>query len=99
MLKKPSELPSQISTISTFNTFINVKHTLISEKFLAQLRSLKINKRLISPRGGRKIQKSISFPSCIKYPRVSIGLCLTPVGKTFYEKLTVKSKEFYSNQF
>ena len=71
----------------------------MGKKFLAQLKSLKINRGLISPGGGRKIQKSTSFPSCIKHPRVYVSLCLTPVWKTFYEKLRVKSKDFYSNQF
>ena len=47
-----------------------------------------------------KIQKWISFPpSRIKHPSVSISLCLTLVGKTFYEKLRIKNKGFCSNYF
>ena len=47
-----------------------------------------------------KIQKSISFPpSRIKHPRVFISLCLTLVGRTFYEKLKIKNKGFCSNRF
>ena len=71
----------------------------LGQIFIAELKSLKINRELINPGAGRKIQKLISFPSCIKHPRVSIGLCLTPVGKTFYKKLRVKGKDFYSNKF
>ena len=55
---------------------------------------------LVNPggwRGNPKIDKL--SPSHIKYPRVSVSLYLTPVWKTFYEKLRIKSKNFCSNHF
>ena len=41
----------------------------------------------------------ISVHVCINDPRVSVNLYLTPVGKIFYARIWVKSKEFHSNQF
>ena len=60
----------------------------MGKKFLAQLKSLKISKGLVSLGGGKKIQKLINVPSCIKHPRVSISLCLTPVIPVSFDDST-----------
>ena len=90
-MTKPEKAPSQMSTILSTHLFINVKqaHLLIMNwnliRWLNKSREWQKN---------RKIEKDISI-HFNKAPRISISLCLTPVGKMFY----ARSKDFSFKQF
>ena len=82
--------------ILSTHLFVNVRHKLIFEKqtwvgkkFLAQLKSLKINRGSLRSLGVAEKLKNVytSIHFYIKNPRVSISIYLTPVGKIFYARI------------